>query len=100
MALSVSRVANTGERLYRAADGEALSRGLTKEVRALVEPYPWRLIQDSRIIGSIFHIITPSVIENLGNLLSSAQQLVIYPTPGISQPDREILKALFMDAPT
>lgn len=95
VALSVSRVANTGEKMYRAANAEALSLGLTKEVRALVEPHPWRLIEDSRIIGSIFHLVTPSVIEDLGNLLSSGQQLVVYPAPEISQSDREVLQALF-----
>jgi hypothetical protein len=77
IALSVSRAVNTGERLYRASTWAAMADGLTKEIRKLVEPYPWSLIQDQRIIGSIFHIITPGVIEDRGT-------------------DHEVLRALFM----
>ncbi len=80
----------------RASTTEVISDGLMKDIRTLVEPYPWNLIKDHRIIGSVFHIITPSVIEDLGNLLSSAQQLAVYPAPLRSEADRDILRALFM----
>jgi hypothetical protein len=96
IAPSVSRAVNNGERLYRASTSAAITDGLMKEIRTLVEPYPWSLIKDQRIIGSIFHIITPSVIENLGNLLSSAQQLAVYPAPLRSERDLDTLRALFM----
>jgi hypothetical protein len=98
IALSVSRTVNTGERVYRASSWEAVADGLMKETRTLVEPYPWKLIKDQRVIGSVFHIITPSVIEDLGNLLSAAQQLTVYPAPQSSESDRRILRSLFMEA--
>ncbi len=96
IALSVSRVVNSGGEVYRASTTEVIGDGLMQEIRTLVEPYPWQLIKDDRIIGSVFHIITPSVIEDLGSLLSAAQELAVYPAPSRSEADRDILRAMFM----
>lgn len=96
IALSVSRVSNAGEKMYRAPSSAAVTAGLMQETRTLVEPYPWNLIKDDRIIGSVFHIITPCVIEDIGNLLGPAQQLTTYPAPLRSEADRNILRTLFM----
>jgi hypothetical protein len=96
IALSVSRAVNTGGRLYRANTSAAMADGLMKEIRTLVEPYPWSLIKDRRIIESIFHIITPGVFEDLGNLLGPAEYLAVYPAPSHSEPDHDLLRALFM----
>lgn len=96
IAISASRALNSGERLYRASTAAMVCDGLAREVRALAEPPPWRLIKDRRIIGSVFHIITPSVVEELGNLISAAQEMVVYPAPWASEPDRDLLRRLFM----
>lgn len=96
IAVSISRVANSRSQLFRGASRKDISAGLTSEIQKLVEPYPWNSVKDHRIIGSVFHIITPGVIEDLGNLLSTIQQMVVYPAPSCSEADRDILRVMFM----
>lgn len=88
IAISVSRVFNCGDQLFAGADEDVVKSRLGDEVQALGESVngSWNAIVDARIIGILFHVITPSHIQDM-NLLTVAQQTVLFPIPGRTEPD-------------
>ncbi|HEV2175286.1 MAG TPA: hypothetical protein VGR71_17055, partial [Nitrospira sp.] len=66
---------------------------LGDEVQALGEQCrdTWSNIADPRITGILFHVITPSHIQDI-NLLTVAQQTVVFSLPNRAEPEVELLR--------
>jgi hypothetical protein len=95
IAISASRAFNPGNLLYKGATEAAVRRGLGDEVQRLGERHrdAWGAIEDARIVGILFHIISPTVVENIA-LLTVAQATVVFPLPGRPHADIELLDQL------
>ena len=93
IAISVSRVFNPGDQLYAGPNEATATKHLGDEVQSLGEQCrdAWAKIEDLRIIGILFHVITPSHIQDI-NLLTVAQQTVVFPLPNRVEPDVELLR--------
>lgn len=93
IAISVSRVQNPGNKLFTAKTEGDMPRLLGDYVQTLGEEYSksWKRIVDTRIIGILFHLITPAVVEEI-NLLTVAQQIVTFPLSFANNSDRLLFR--------
>jgi len=93
IAISVSRACNPGELLYRGPNEAAFKKGLGDQIQALGMGHreTWGKIEDARIIGIAYHIISPTVAED-SKILVVGQELVVFPLP--ERPDLELLAKL------
>lgn len=78
IAISISRALNKGDSLFVGNNEDNMMRGLANKVNKLSEKYKnaWSRIVDTRIIGILFHIITPAFIEDI-RLFTAMQDLEV-----------------------
>lgn len=78
IAISVSRVFNPGDKLFVIKTKQVMKR-LADDVQDIAQKYSrsWKQIIDTRIIGILFHVITPAFVEDI-SLLTTAQQVDIF----------------------
>jgi len=78
IAISFSRILNPGDKLFVVRRQNMMTR-LSDEIRDLAEKQceSWEKIVDTRIIGVLFHLITPAFIEDI-NLLVAAQEIAVF----------------------
>jgi len=77
IAISVSRVLNPGDNYFHVNTEYGMKR-LADDVQAIAQKYDsWKRIVDTRIIGILFHLITPAFVEDI-SLLTAAQQIDIF----------------------
>ncbi len=93
VAISVSRVFNPGDQLFAGRDEATLKDRLGDEVQALGKSVAesWNGIAEGRIIGILFHLITPTHLQDI-NLLTVGQQTVVFPISGRVTEDIELLR--------
>lgn len=79
IAISISRLLNKGDMLFVGRDEANMLERLADDVESLGNKYKrtWGNIVDTRIIGILFHIITPSFIENI-KLYAAMQNFVVF----------------------
>lgn len=95
IAISVSRVRNPGGKVFL-AESESEMKRLGQDLQTLGKPHSdkfWAKNIDTRIIGILFHIITPAFVEDIG-LLTAAQQIVMFPPRILGSSDRLLLQGL------
>jgi len=101
VAISVSRTLNPGDKLFVVKTEHDLIR-LADNVQAIAQKHSdsWKRIVDTRIIGILFHLITPAFVEDI-SLLTAAQQIDIF-SLALSRSSDELLlhdlKTLFSRA--
>jgi len=95
IAVSVSKVLNPGDKLYVGPNEHSMRRGLQREIFTSAEKAEkvWQKFQGSRIIGIIFHVITP------GHDQESTRYVIAQHILGISlaapnTPDAQVTRAL------
>lgn len=79
VAVSISRVLNPGKNLLVAKNEHSMRQRLGDTVQTLGDRSRRsdRRISDDRIVGILFHLITPAYIEDIA-LLVAAQQVVVF----------------------
>jgi hypothetical protein len=79
IAISISRLLNKGDKLFVGRDEANMLERLGDVVESLGNKYKrtWGNIVDTRIIGILFHIITPSFIEDI-KLYTTMQNFVVF----------------------
>lgn len=94
IAISVSHALNPGDKLFTAKTEHGMKR-LADDIQALADTYSksWKYIVDTRIIGILFHLITPAFIEDI-SLLTAAEQINIHSIALQSTYDRLLLRDL------
>lgn len=94
--ISVSRVRNSGDRIFVVGNEREGRRLLADDVQRLAERYKrdWENLNSfhERIIGILFHIITPAHVRDV-NLLVAAQQTVMCPFSAPGTEERELFGA-------
>jgi len=91
IAISVSRIQNPGDKLFVADKEHNLKKLIGDCIQSVGERYrkSWANM-DKRIIGLLFHLITPAVMEE-DKLLVAAQQVVMF-SRAIGGPERTLLR--------
>ena len=79
IAISISRLLNKGDKLFIGSDEADMLERLADHVQSLGNKYKrtWDNIVDTRIIGILFHVITPSFIEDI-KLYTTMQNFVVF----------------------
>jgi hypothetical protein len=93
VAISVSRVFNPGDQIFAGPDEASVAKRLGDEVQQLGESHAstWKKIVDPRIVGILFHLITPAHIQEI-NLLTVAQEIIVFALLGRPDSDVELLR--------
>jgi hypothetical protein len=93
IAISVSRLLNRGDQLFVGPDESTIKQRLGDDVQILGEKYRdvWGNVADVRIIGILFHLITPTHIQDI-NLLTVGQQTVVFPLPIRPRADEDLMR--------
>jgi hypothetical protein len=93
VAISISRVLNPGDKLLVARTEGEVALSLADEAESLGQRHShlWKRISDKRIVGILFHVMTPAFIEE-GSILTAAEQAVVFGLPTITDADRELLR--------
>ena len=95
-ALSCSRILNDGNELFRARTQAELSQLISSSIIKIVGDAAHRFTADKRIVGCVFHVITPVVTEDTGFSYGIGQELVAYPALNSTSKDQELLWKMFM----
>jgi hypothetical protein len=81
---------NPGDKVAVAATERDLNTQLSDEIQELGMVHfkrAWGSIVDTRILGVLFHLITPGVVKET-NLLVVAQQLILISPPAVPTSDQ------------
>ena len=93
IAISISRVLNPGDKIAVAETEYDLNKQISDDIQELGTTHFNRAsksIVDTRILGVLFHLITPGVVKET-NLLVTAQSLVMLSPPVIPTSDKLLL---------
>ncbi len=93
IAISLSRVLNSGDKIAVAETEHDLNRQLGDEIQDLGEGYfrrAWGSVVDTRIVGVLFHLITLGIVKE-NNRLIAAQQLILRPPSALPTSDKLLL---------
>lgn len=95
IAISLSRVLNPGSKLLVVHSQDDIEGKLAEKIGAVRERYlrVEQRVSEDRIIGFIYHLISPAFIDDMG-LLVAADQIVLVPLSHTSDADRAVLRDL------
>jgi hypothetical protein len=95
VAISVARAINPGTAFLQVRTETDLIPALSVQVRPFTDYYVSRFIKGPRIVGAVFHAITPALVEDV-NEYRTAQLLAMYPSSAASEADRIMLRNIFL----
>lgn len=95
LAISVSRIRNPGDKLFIVKKEQDIEQRLGNNIETLAKKFSksCNAIEDKRIIGTLFHIITPLYVEE-DSLLTVSQYSVISKSKFVSKSDLLLLESI------
>ena len=95
IAISVTKVLNRGDLFLRGSTELSVRRGLERDVSGIAERVrdAWKQLQGTDIIGILFHLITPAVVE-ANKMYVVAQQVTGFSLARRGTRDAEVMRTL------
>jgi hypothetical protein len=94
VAISMTRAINPGTVLLQVRSEADVTPALSSQMQELAAYYSRRMLKGQRIIGIVFHAMTPVFVKE-GNEYRTTQLAALYPSASASRADQLLLRHVF-----